>query len=91
MNGLADAGKQTVHDVLTLKGMRDASSHVAKNYSGKMKDLVKTPEGRKTLRNAVGKSLPSAVALGAYGAIGKKMYNKMKSENQNQYDQQYYT
>ena len=88
--GLAAAGSETIKDALKLKGMRESIKDIKSGYKGKMKDLIKTPEGRKDLSHAVAKSLPSAAAGTLYAAAAKKSYDAMKANNQTQYDQQYY-
>ena len=88
--GLAAAGKETIKDALKMKGMREAVHDIKGSYKWKVKDLFKTPEGRKDLGYAVGKSLPSAAAGTLYAGAGLKAYKAMKSKNQTAYDQQYY-
>ena len=87
--GLKAAGKETIHEALTLKGMRNAVSDIKNKYKGKMQDLVKTPQGRQHLGEAVAKSLPSAVVGAGYAKGAKMIYNKAKSDNSTQYDQYY--
>lgn len=89
MAGLHAAGKETVHEALTLKGMRDTASYLGKRYKGKLKDLVTTSAGRSELAEGVAKALPSAVAAGAYLKGAKSIYNKAKENNSTTYDQQY--
>ena len=91
VNGLRAAGKETIQDALQVKGLRDSVKQISGSYSGKMKQLLNTKEGRKDLSHAIAKSLPSAGALGAYGYVGKKMYDATKKDSQNQYDQMYYS
>lgn len=86
--GLRHAGNQTVKEVLSLKGLREAGNDIRRGYKGKYKDLFKTPRGRADLGEAVTKSLPSAVAATGYGIAAKKSYDAMDSASKNNYDYQ---
>lgn len=90
LSGLSQAGKETIQDALTLKGLRDSIKDIRGGYKGRMADLIKTQPGRDHLGTAIGKSLPSAAALTGYGLAAKKIKDKVDQASRNSYDQQYY-
>ena len=86
--GLTEAAKQTVGDVMKLKGLRESISDTRKAYKGKYKDLLNTGVGRAHLSHQIGKSLPSAVVGAGYASIGKKVIKKMNEDTPQ--EQNYY-
>lgn len=86
---LSNAGKQTVKEVLTLKGLRDSAGSLKRGYKGRYKDLLKTKSGLHDLGKAAIESAPSLAVAGAYGAAASKSYKAMKDANSNTYDHSY--
>lgn len=85
-HSLSSTGKQTVKEVLTLKGLRDSVGGLRRGYKGKYKDLIKTKAGLNDLGKAAIESAPSLAVAGAYGVAAKKSYNSMKDANSTTYD-----
>jgi hypothetical protein len=71
--GMQEGAAKSVSHHLGLKGFGDAAKHI--EQAGGLSKAVGSSKGRRSLGQAIGKAMPSAVAAGAYGAAGKKMYD----------------
>lgn len=81
--GLKESGKASLKDVLALKELKHLGD--AAKSSGGADKLFTSRGGRKNLARALGKAAPSIGALGAYGYLGKKIYDKINEPNANAY------
>lgn len=83
VRGLKSSGDDTVKSTLKMQGLKHLSDAVKKNEGiGK---TLKTQEGRTRFAEAFGKAVPSIAAAGAYGVVGKKVYDKVAPKKQEEY------
>jgi len=72
--GVSESTKNTIGDTLKLKGLKHLPDAVEKG--GGFKKTFGTEAGRKNFSEALGKATPAIATGAAYGAIGKKIYDK---------------
>lgn len=72
LSGLESAGKESLSDTLKLRGITEPLTAAHEKTKGKMFGGIKN---RGITAEAIGKTAPKALALGAYGLGAKKVYD----------------